>query len=71
MGWLKKILEKHGVPTELINKVMEDIKNHNYIPKKRFDEVNNSLKELKGQLDDRNKQLKKIEDIIHEKEVFE
>lgn len=71
MGWLKKILEKHGAPAELINKVMEDIKNHNYIPKERFDEVNNSLKRLKGQLAYRNKQLKKIEDIIHGKEAFE
>lgn len=31
-----------------------------FIPKARFDEVNNSLKDLKGQLSDRDKQLKDL-----------
>ena len=68
MEWLKKLLEKHGAPVELINKMMEDTKDQNYIPKERFDEVNNSLKELKGQLADRDKQLKEIGDKVKDNE---
>lgn len=62
MEWLKKLLEKHGVGAELVTTIMEDTKDTNYIPKERFDEVNNSLKELKGQLADRDKQLKDLGD---------
>lgn len=68
MEWLKKLLEKHGVSAELINKVMEDTKDQNYIPKERFDEVNNSLKELKGQIADRDKQLKDLGDKVKDNE---
>lgn len=64
MEWLKKLLEKHGVGAELVTKIMEDTKDANYIPKERFDEVNNSLKELKGQLADRDEQLKDLGDKV-------
>lgn len=60
MEWLKKLLEKHGAPAELISKLMEDTKDTNYIPKERFDEVNNQVKDLKTQLSDRDKQLKDL-----------
>lgn len=60
MEWLKKLLEKHGVGAELVTTIMNDTKDTNYIPKDRFDEVNNSLKELKGQIADRDKQLKDL-----------
>jgi len=60
MDWLKKLLEKHGVGDELVTTIMTDTKDANYIPKDRFDEVNNQVKDLKTQIDDRDKQLKDI-----------
>lgn len=60
MEWLKKLLEKHGVGAELVTTIMDDTKDTNYVPQARFDEVNNSLKELKGQIADRDKQLKDL-----------
>lgn len=60
MDWLKKLLEKHGVAADTIEKVMGDTKDINYIPKERFDEVNNSVKELKKQIEERDKQLKEL-----------
>ncbi|WP_163195464.1 phage scaffolding protein [Clostridium thermarum] len=68
MEWLKKLLEKHGVGADLITAIMADTKDTNYIPKERFDEVNNSLKELKGQLADRDKQLKDLGDKVKDNE---
>lgn len=60
MDWLKKLLEKHGVGAESIEAIMGDTKDTTHIAKERFDEVNNSLKELKGQLTERDKQLKEL-----------
>lgn len=68
MEWLKKLLEKHGVGADLITAIMGDTKDTNYIPKERFDEVNNSLKELKGQIVDRDKQLKDLGDKLKDNE---
>ncbi|TDT63419.1 phage scaffolding protein [Fonticella tunisiensis] len=68
MEWLIKLLEKHGASAELIAAIKEDTKNQNYIPKERFDEVNNSLKELKGQLAERDKQLKELGEKVKDNE---
>ncbi|MDT8715444.1 phage scaffolding protein [Clostridium sp. 19966] len=60
MEWLKKLLEKHGAGAELMTAIMADTQDTNYIPKERFDEVNNQLKDLKTQIADRDKQLKDL-----------
>ena len=62
MEWLKKLLEKNGVPDEITEAIMTESKteNANYIPKSRFDEVNAQVKDLKGQLTERDNQLKDL-----------
>ena len=62
MEWLKKLLQKHGVSEEVVNKIIEEEKDNQYIPKSRFDEVNEAKKQLENDLKDRDKQLKDLGD---------
>lgn len=61
MEWLKELLEKLG-----LSEKYEDIKKgveqayKDYIPKSRFDEVNEQKKEYKKMLEERDKQLKDL-----------
>ena len=41
-----------------------------YIPKSRFDEINNAKKELEGQIADRDKQLKDLADKVKDNEAL-
>ena len=60
MEWLKKLLQKHGVAEEVVNKIIEEEKDNQYIPKSRFDEVNEAKKQLENDLKDREQQLKDL-----------
>lgn len=71
MDWLKSLLKKHGVSEELITAITEDTKDQNYIPQHRFDEVNNTLKEVKTQLAERDTQLKDLGDKVKGNEDLE
>lgn len=60
MEWLKKLLAKAGLDNQIVEQVLESAKDEQFIPKARFDEVNEQSKELKNQLADRDKQLKEL-----------
>jgi predicted RNase H-like nuclease (RuvC/YqgF family) len=62
MEWLKKLLEAQGIDTSkidaIINGANESMKN--FIPKERFDSVNDEKKTYKQQVDDLNNQLETL-----------
>jgi len=60
MEWLKELLEAQAVDEGIIAKVVAGAKDFKFIPKERFDEVNEQKKELQGQLTERDTQLKDI-----------
>lgn len=62
MDWLKEILEKACLEEEVVNKVMEQTNDIKMIPKTRFDEINERLKESQAQLAERDEQLKGLQD---------
>ncbi len=55
MEWLNEILKDE----ELTKKIKEELPKH-FIPKNKFNEVNDQLKETKGQLSERDTQLKEL-----------
>lgn len=69
----KEQLMEMGLSEELAEKVLaahkEELKG--YIPKARFDEVNDAKKELENQLKDRDKQLKDLQDKVKGNEELE
>jgi len=69
----KEQLLEMGLSEELADKVLaahkEDLKG--YIPKARFDEVNNAKKDLENQLKDRDKQLKDLQEKVKGNEELE
>ncbi|RAP29147.1 hypothetical protein C2W64_04094 [Brevibacillus laterosporus] len=62
MDWLKKLLQELGAPEERIEKITGSVEENykGYVPKQRFDEVNETKKELEGQIKDRDKQLAEL-----------
>ncbi|MFU0784504.1 MAG: Scaffolding protein [Thermoanaerobacterium thermosaccharolyticum] len=69
----KEQLIEMGLTEEQANKVLsahtEALKG--FIPKARFDEVNNTKKELEGQITDRDKQLKELQKKVKGNEELE
>jgi len=59
MDWLKKLLESLGLSAENVQKVVEGVEEHykGWVPKHRFDEVNEAKKAAEEALRDRDKQL--------------
>lgn len=59
MDWLKELLKSKGVADDIIQAVVAaaEEKFKNFIPKHRFDEVNEAKKQLEAQLAERDKQL--------------
>ena len=59
MNWLKELLEKLGIGTDAATSIVEGVeKNYEgFVPKHRFDEVNNAKKQLEKDLKDRDDQL--------------
>ncbi|ATO50137.1 phage scaffolding protein [Brevibacillus laterosporus] len=62
MDWLKKLLQELGAPEERIEKITGSVEENykGYVPKHRFDEINDTKKELEGQIKDRDKQLTEL-----------
>jgi hypothetical protein len=73
MEMTKEQLIEMGLTEEQANKVLsahtEALKG--FIPKARFDEVNNTKKELEGQITDRDKQLKELQKKVKGNEELE
>ena len=69
----KEQLMEMGLSEELAEKVLAAHKEEfkGYIPKARFDEVNDAKKELENQLKDRDKQLKDLQDKVKGNEELE
>ena len=69
----KEQLLEMGLSEEQADKVLaahkEELKN--FIPKTRFDEVNDAKKDLEKQLEDRDKQLKDLQDKVKGNEELE
>lgn len=59
MDWLKKLLESKGLTEEQITAIVGGVEENykGYVPKHRFDEVNEAKKQLETDLKDRDKQL--------------
>lgn len=59
MEWLKELLQEKGVADDVIQSVVAaaEEKMKGFIPKHRFDEVNEAKKQLEAELKDRDKQL--------------
>lgn len=62
MDWLKKLLEEQGLSAEQTKAITTAVEeNYNgYVPKHRFDEVNNAKKQAETDLKERDKQLEKL-----------
>lgn len=62
MEWLKQLLEKHGVAGEVVQNVVAaaEEKLKDFVPKHRFDEVNEAKKQLAEQLAERDNQLSQL-----------
>lgn len=59
MEWLKKLLEGKGLSEEQIKAIVSGVEENyqGYVPKHRFDEVNEAKKKLESDVKDRDKQL--------------
>jgi hypothetical protein len=62
MEWLKQLLEQHGVAGEVVQNAVAaaEEKFKEYVPKHRFDEVNEARKQLADQLKERDNQLTEL-----------
>ena len=62
MDWLKQLLEQHGVAGEVVQNVVAaaEEKLKDFVPKHRFDEVNEAKKQLAEQLQERDNQLSQL-----------
>lgn len=70
MDWLKKLLADLGIGEEQITKIVEGVAKHyeGWIPKARFDEVNEARKALEAELKERDKQLAELKKAAGEHE---
>lgn len=59
MDWLKDLLKGLGLSDELITKIVEGVEGHykGWVPKARFDEVNEAKRQAEAALQERDKQL--------------
>ncbi|MCW2277740.1 phage scaffolding protein [Heliophilum fasciatum] len=59
MEWLRKLLEGKGLTEEQIKAIVSGVEDNykGYVPKHRFDELNEAKKQLETDLKDRDKQL--------------
>ena len=56
----REFLKSLGLEDSVIDQIMKDGINKNFIPKHRFDEVNQELKDAKTTIDERDSQIKKL-----------
>lgn len=64
MDWLKKLLEGSTLTEEQLGAIENGVKENykEFLPKHRFDEVNEAKKQLENELHDRNKQLESLKE---------
>ncbi|MCM3273668.1 phage scaffolding protein [Paenibacillus elgii] len=62
MEWLKKLSESQGLSAEQIKAIVSGVEENyqGYVPKHRFDEVNEAKKKLESEMKDRDKQLAEL-----------
>ncbi|MFB6364255.1 phage scaffolding protein [Paenibacillus elgii] len=62
MDWLKKLLEGKGLSEEQIKAITSGVEDNyrGFVPKHRFDEVNEAKKQLETDIKDRDKQLTEL-----------
>lgn len=70
MEWLKALLQEKGVSSEVVQEVVAaaEEKLKGFIPKHRFDEVNEAKKQLEAQLAERDKQLSELKKVAGDNE---
>jgi|SRR5690606_3894548 len=70
MEWLKQLLEQHGVAVEVVQNVVAaaEEKLKDFVPKHRFDEVNEAKKQLAEQLAERDNQLSQLKKAVGDNE---
>ncbi|QHZ52166.1 phage scaffolding protein [Paenibacillus larvae] len=70
MEWLKKLLEGKGLTDEQIRSIIGGVEDNykNFIPKHRFDEVNEAKKQLEADIKDRDKQLSELKKSVGDNE---
>lgn len=70
MEWLKKLLEGKGLTDEQIQSIVGGVEENykGYIPKHRFDEVNEAKKQLETDIKDRDKQLSELKKNVGDNE---
>ncbi|MED1790329.1 phage scaffolding protein [Brevibacillus laterosporus] len=70
MDWLKKLLQELGISEEHIEKITGGVEENykGYVPKHRFDEVNETKKDLENQIKDRDKQLTELKKSVGDNE---
>lgn len=70
MDWLKELLKSKGIADDIIQTVVATVeeKFKNFIPKHRFDEVNEAKKQLEAQLAERDKQLSELKKVAGDNE---
>ena len=72
MDWLKKLLEGKGLSEEQINEITKGVDENykGYVPKHRFEEVNESKKELEKGIKERDQQLTELKKSVGDNEDF-
>ena len=63
MDWLKELLKKAGIPEDKLDSTITDISKElpkHFIPKDKFNEVNEAKKKLETDLQERDKQLEQL-----------
>lgn len=72
MDWLKDLLKGLGLTDELITKIVEGVENHykGWVPKARFDEVNEAKKQAEAALQERDKQLAELKKAAGDSEAL-
>ncbi|MCY9511713.1 phage scaffolding protein, partial [Paenibacillus larvae] len=70
MEWLKKLLKGKGLTGEQIASIVGGVEENykGYIPKHRFDEVNEAKKQLEVDIKDRDKQLSELKKNVGDNE---
>jgi seryl-tRNA synthetase len=66
----KKLLADKGLTEEQINDIVKALEEQGYIPKHRFDEVNEAKKSLEEQIAERDKQLAELKKAVGDNEVL-
>ncbi|MFS8534850.1 MAG: phage scaffolding protein [Limnochordales bacterium] len=72
MDWLKDLLKAQGLTEAQINAIVEGVENHykGWVPKARFDEVNEARKAAEAALQERDRQLAELKKAAGDSEAL-